>query len=156
MNQATVIEKIRVEDLSRKRTQEIPEGPTERHQLLKMNYLRQRPTISIHRARAITEIARANPGLPRIELRAKAFRRCCETAPLVIQDHELIVGAPNGAPRAGAFSPDISWRWLRDELDTIGNRPQDPFFVAEEDKKILREEIFPYWQGRSVDEYCES
>ena len=121
-----------------------------------MNYLRQRPTISIHRARAITEIARANPGLPRIELRAKAFRRCCETAPLVIQDHELIVGAPNGAPRAGAFSPDISWRWLRDELDTIGNRPQDPFFVAEEDKKILREEIFPYWQGRSVDEYCEA
>lgn len=156
MNQATVIEKIRVEDLSRKRAQEIPEGPTERHQLLKMNYLRQRPTISIHRARAITEIARANPGLPRIELRAKAFRRCCETAPLVIQDHELIVGAPNGAPRAGAFSPDISWRWLRDELDTIGNRPQDPFFVAEEDKKILREEIFPYWQGRSVDEYCEA
>lgn len=156
MNQATVIEKIRVEDLSRKRTQEIPEGPTERHQLLKMNYLRQRPTISIHRARAITEIARANPGLPRIELRAKAFQRCCETAPLVIQDHELIVGAPNGAPRAGAFSPDISWRWLRDELDTIGNRPQDPFFVAEEDKKILREEIFPYWQGRSVDEYCEA
>lgn len=156
MNQATVIEKIRVEDLSRKRTQEIPEGPTERHQLLKMNYLRQRPTISIHRARAITEIARANPGLPRIELRAKAFRRCCETAPLVIQDHELIVGAPNGAPRAGAFSPDISWRWLRDELDTIGNRPQDPFFVAEEDKKILREKIFPYWQGRSVDEYCEA
>jgi len=156
MNQATVIEKIRVEDLSRKRTQEIPEGPTKRHQLLKMNYLRQRPTISIHRARAITEIARANPGLPRIELRAKAFRRCCETAPLVIQDHELIVGAPNGAPRAGAFSPDISWRWLRDELDTIGNRPQDPFFVAEEDKKILREEIFPYWQGRSVDEYCEA
>lgn len=156
MNQATVIEKIRVEDLSRKRTQEIPEGPTERHQLLKMNYLRQRPTISIHRARAITEIARADPGLPRIELRAKAFRRCCETAPLVIQDHELIVGAPNGAPRAGAFSPDISWRWLRDELDTIGNRPQDPFFVAEEDKKILREEIFPYWQGRSVDEYCEA
>ena len=156
MNQATVIEKIRVEDLSRKRTQEIPEGPTERHQLLKMNYLRQRPTISIHRARAITEIARANPGLPRIELRVKAFRRCCETAPLVIQDHELIVGAPNGAPRAGAFSPDISWRWLRDELDTIGNRPQDPFFVAEEDKKILREEIFPYWQGRSVDEYCEA
>ena len=54
MNQATVIEKIRVEDLSRKRTQEIPEGPTERHQLLKMNYLRQRPTISIHQARAIT------------------------------------------------------------------------------------------------------
>ncbi len=135
---------------------EIPNGPTQRHTLLKANYLRQIPTITIHRARVITEMDKANPGLPRIELRAKAFRRCCETAPLVIQDHELIVGAPNGMPRAGAFSPDISWRWLRDELDTIANRPQDPFHIAEEDKKILREEIFPYWQGRSVDEYCEA
>ena len=134
----------------------VPEGPTPRHVLLKANYLLHKPRISIHRARVITEIDRENPGLPRIQLRARAFRRCCETAPLVIQDNELIVGAPCGAPRTGAFSPDISWRWLRDELDTIGTRPQDPFIVTEEDKKILREEIFPYWQGKSVDEYCEA
>ncbi len=135
---------------------DVPDGPTRRHKLLKMNYLLQKPSIPIHRARIITQIDRENPGLPRILLRARAFRRCCETAPLVIQDNELIVGAPNGAPRAGAFSPDISWRWLRDELDTIGERPQDPFYVSEENKKILREEIFPYWQGKSVDEYCEA
>lgn len=134
----------------------IPDGPTERHVKLKENYLKQVPSITIHRARAITKIARENPGLPRIMMRAKAFRYCCETAPLVIQDNELIVGAPNGAPRAGAFSPDLSWRWLRDELETIGKRPQDPFFISEEDKKILREEIFPYWEGKSVDEFCES
>ena len=135
---------------------DVPDGPTRRHKLLKMNYLLQKPSITIHRARIITQIDRENPGLPRILLRARAFRRCCETAPLVIQDNELIVGAPNGAPRAGAFSPDISWRRLRDEQDTIGERPQDPFYVSEENKKILREEIFPYWQGKSVDEYCEA
>ncbi len=135
---------------------EIPDGPTQRHRLLKANYLKQVPTISIHRARVITEMDKAHPGLPRIVLRAKAFRRCCETAPLLIQDYELVVGAPNGMPRAGAFSPDISWRWLRDELDTIGSRPQDPFHISEADKAILREEIFPHWQGRSVDEHCEA
>ena len=134
----------------------VPEGPTQRHVLLKENYLKQVPLITIHRARTITKIDKENPGMPRALLRATAFRHNCETAPLVIQDHELIVGAPNGAPRAGAFSPDISWRWLRDEMDTISNRPQDPFHIAEEDKKILREEIFPYWEGKSVDEYCEA
>jgi formate C-acetyltransferase len=134
----------------------IPDGPTQRHVLLKETYLKQVPSITIHRARAITKVDRENPGMPRILLRAKAFRYCCETAPLVILDHELIVGAPNGAPRAGAFSPDISWRWLETELDTIGARAQDPFFLAEEDKKVLREEIFPYWAGKSVDEYCEA
>lgn len=133
----------------------IPNGMTERHKKLKETYLKHIPAITTHRARAITKIAKENPGMPKILLRAKCFRYCCETAPLVIQDNELIVGAPNGAPRAGAFSPDIAWRWMEGEIDTIGSRPQDPFFISEEDKKIMREELFPYWKGKSVDEYCE-
>ena len=133
----------------------IPDGPTTRQVLLKENFLNQVPTITTYRARAITEIARKNPGLPKSVLRAKAFRYCCETAPLVIQDHELIVGAPCGAPRAGAFSPDIAWRWMVDEIDTIGERPQDPFYISNEDKRFMREELFPFWEGKSVDEECE-
>lgn len=133
----------------------IPNGMTERHRRLKENYLKWKPSITTHRARAITKIAKENPGMPKTILRAKSFRYCCETAPLVIQDHELIVGAPCGAPRAGAFSPDIAWRWLEQELDTIGTRAQDPFYISEEDKKYMREELFPFWKGKSVDEYCE-
>ena len=113
------------------------------------------PSITTYRARAITKIASENPGMPKGMLRAKCFRYCCETAPLVIQDNELIVGAPNGAPRAGAFSPDIAWRWMENEIDTIGTRPQDPFYISDEDKKIMREELFPFWKGKSVDEHCE-
>lgn len=134
---------------------EIPNGITKRLQALKDNYLEQVPSITTYRARAITKIAKENPGMPKIVLRAKCFRYCCETAPLMIQDHELIVGAPNGKPRAGAFSPDIAWRWMEDEIDTIGSRPQDPFYISDEDKKIMREELFPFWKGKSVDEYCE-
>ena len=73
--------------------------------------------------------------MPTILLRAKAFRHACETAPILIQDDELIVGHPCGKPRAGAFSPDIAWRWVRDELDTMSTRPQDPFEISEADKK---------------------
>ena len=80
----------------------IPDGMTRRLKLLKENYLKQKPSITTYRARAITKIAAENPGMPKIELRAKCFRYCCETAPLVIQDNELIVGAPCGAPRAAA------------------------------------------------------
>lgn len=134
---------------------EIPDGPTDRQVRLRENFLKQVPTITTHRARAITKIAKENPGMPKILLRAKCFKHCCETAPLVIQNDELIVGAPCGAPRAGAFSPDIAWRWMADEIDTISTRSQDPFFISEEDKKIMREELFPYWAGKSVDEYCE-
>ena len=133
----------------------VPDGITDRLKKLKENFLKQVPSVTTYRARAITKIAKENPGMPKILLRAKCFRYCCETAPLVIQDNELIVGSPCGKPRAGAFSPDIAWRWMKDELDTIGSRPQDPFYISEEDKKIMREELFPYWEGKSLDETCE-
>jgi formate C-acetyltransferase len=83
-----------------------------------------------------------------------AFKCACETAPLLIQDDELIVGHPNGKPRAGGVSPDVSWKWLSDELDTIDTRQQDPFQIDEKTKNVLREEVFPFWEHRSVDEYC--
>lgn len=53
---------------------------------------------------------------------------------------------------SGSIFNDIAWRWLKDELETIGDRPQDPFYISEADKKVLREELFPYWEGKSVDE----
>lgn len=131
-------------------------GLTPRIQHLRDQYLQVRPSVSIWRALAFTEITKANPGMPTILLRAKAFRHACETAPILIQDEELIVGHPCGKPRAGAFSPDIAWRWVRDELDTMSTRPQDPFEISEADKKTIREEIVPFWEGRSLDEICEA
>ena len=92
------------------------EGLTPRMQRLRNHYLTVRPSVSIYRALAFTEVVKANPGMPTILLRAKAFRHACETAPILIQNDELIVGHPCGKPRAGAFSPDIAWRWVRDSI----------------------------------------
>lgn len=50
-------------------------------------------------------------------------------------------------PRAGAFSPDIAWRWVRDELDTMSTRPQDPFQISEEDKKSFAKRLFHSGKG---------
>lgn len=38
----------------------------------------------------------------------------------------------------------------------MSTRPQDPFQISEEDKKTIRDEIVPFWQGRSLDEICET
>jgi len=129
---------------------------TPRVQRLKAAYLAARPSVSISRARACTEVYRANPGMAPVVLRAMAFHRACETAPLALFGDELIVSHPGGARRAGEVAPDIAWRWVRDELDTLPTRAQDPYDVCEQDKRVLREEIFPYWEGRSVDEISET
>lgn len=55
----------------------VPDGMTERLKRLKANYMKQVPSITTYRARAITKIAKENPGMPKIMLRAKCFRYCC-------------------------------------------------------------------------------
>ena len=127
---------------------------TDRVERLRENYLNAVPSISTYRAQAYTKVYKENLGMPAIMLRAKGFREACETAPLLIQEDELIVGHPCGKPRAGAAAPDIAWRWFEEELDTISTRPQDPLYISEEDKKILRD-MFPFWKNRSIDEICE-
>ncbi len=129
---------------------------TGRLKQLKEAYLKVTPSITINRAIAYTEVAKEYPDIPANLRRAKGFRRACETAPMLIQDDELIVGHPCGKPRAGAFSPDTAWSWVKDELDELSTRPQDPYFISEEDKKVMREELFPFWEGKSLAEACET
>ncbi len=127
-------------------------GLPPRIERMKEAFLQIKPSVSIARAKATTEIYQANPNLPVKLLRAQAFYRACQTIPVHIGEDELIVGSPSGKQRAGIFCPEISWRWLESEMDTIHNRNQDPYVIATEDKKFLREEIFPFWRGRSIDE----
>ena len=122
---------------------------------LKEAYLKVTPSITINRAIAYTEVTKEYPDIPANLRRAKGFKRACETAPMLIQENELIVGHPCGKPRAGAFSPDTAWSWVKEELDEISTRPQDPYFISEEDKKIMIEELFPFWEGKSLAEACE-
>jgi Pyruvate formate lyase. len=95
---------------------------TDRLHELKEAYLKVTPSITIDRAIAYTEVTKKYLDIPANLKRAKGFRRACETAPMLIQDNELIVGHPCGKPRAGAFSPDTAWGWVKDELDEISSR----------------------------------
>lgn len=127
-------------------------GLPPRIERMKAAFLKVKPSVSIARAKATTEIYQANPNLPVKILRAQAFYRACQTIPVHIGEDELIVGSPSGKQRAGIVCPEISWRWLEAELDTIHQRNQDPYVISEEDKKVLKEDIFPFWRGRSIDE----
>ncbi|MBI4509267.1 MAG: formate C-acetyltransferase/glycerol dehydratase family glycyl radical enzyme [Deltaproteobacteria bacterium] len=123
---------------------------------LRNEFLKVKPSISIARAKATTEVARENPAMPIALVKAKGFYRACESIPIYIGKDELLVGHPGGKPRAGVFSPEIAWRWVEKELDTVARRPQDPYDLSEEDKDVLRREIFPFWKGRSVEEVVNS
>ena len=104
------------------------------------------PSICVERALAFTRSHKDTEGQDLILRRARSFRATCENIPVTIFEHELIVGTPGAMQRPGPVCPEISWKWLKDELDTIGSRSGDPYGVTEQQKKSLREEVFPYWR----------
>jgi len=72
---------------------------------------------------------------------------------IVIDDYDLLVGNRSTTPRAGVVSPEMSPYWILDELDEFATRPQDTFEMSEEDKRTYREELYPFWKGRSLNDW---
>ncbi|MCG8687653.1 MAG: pyruvate formate lyase family protein, partial [Desulfobacterales bacterium] len=114
------------------------------------------PTMDIENALILTESFRKTEALPRENRKAKAFKDVCSKKTVTIWDHELIVGCSGKLPRGGVLCADVCWSVLDKELDTISTRPYDPFFISEEDKKLFRQVIKPYWLGRSNFEKWEA
>ena len=138
---------------------EIPESTitdkkVTRTQRLKNAYLDSKPKICMERALAFTRSFKASVGEARPIRVAKAFRLACETISVQIFDEELIVGTHGSGRRMGAIVPEISWKWLSDELATIQTRPRDPYYIDPEHERLLIEEIVPYWKGKSLEEHA--
>ena len=134
----------------------IPDGMTDRLKRLKANYMKQVPSITTYRARIITKITEENPGMPKAMLRAKSFRMCCETAPLLIQDDELIVGASMRCAACRRILLQIlpGDGWSRKLTPSAPVRRIHSIFLMKTNA-VMREELFPFWKGKSLDEHCE-
>lgn len=127
-------------------------GKDDRIKRILEQYNDEKPHVCIVRARAVTEAYTENHGAPAIIKKARAFATICERIPVNIYDDELIVGSSGTHRRSAGISPDISWRWIKDEIETIDTRSQDPYTIAEPDIRELLDDILPFWNGHSVEE----
>ena len=115
----------------------------------------QMPQIETARAVLLTQSYQETEGQPIVRRRALAFENILKNIPIIIRDEELIVGSATIRPRSCQVFPEYSYEWLEDELDTIGKRSADPFYISEENKKILKQ-VYPYWKGKTSSEMAES
>jgi len=127
-------------------------APSERIRRLKRAFNEARPSLCIERAALYTQAQREHGGASAPVRSAYGFLAACSGIPVIIFADELIVGNPGASRRAGSVDPELSWRWIEAELDDFAGRDQDPYVVTGEQKRRLREEIFPFWRGRSLEE----
>lgn len=123
----------------------------ERIRKLREQSLKVKPSITPERAKLITEFYKNERGKS-ISIpvqRAMAFHYLLENKQVCINEGELIVGERGPTPKATPTYPEINAHSLKD-LKMLNDRPKISFTVDEKVKELYKEEIIPFWRGKSM------
>ncbi len=101
------------------------------------------------RVREVTNAARSHPELPRIEQLALGIREAMRKLPVSISEGERIVGKSTEKFKGASMFPELRSDTLIKELDNLGERVSMRFVITGEEKRELRDEILPFWEGKS-------
>ncbi len=125
----------------------------ERIRKLREQSLSAKPVFSPERAVLLTEFYKSGAAerLPVPIARAMAFKYLLENKTICINEGELIVGERGPAPKATPSYPEICIHTLED-LKILDSRPKISFKVDQQTRQVYRENIIPFWQGRSIRE----
>ena len=124
---------------------------TERVNRLRQQSVGTKPYISTERAELLTDFYQSG-GADRVSTpiaRALAFKHILENKTVCINDGELIVGERGPAPRATPTYPELCCHTLED-LEIANSRERTPFLSTDDTKATYRDEIIPFWTGRTM------
>jgi formate C-acetyltransferase len=125
----------------------------QRIQKLRKESLDAPPRISVERAELVTRFYRDGISLKAAVpiQRALCFKYLMENKKVWIGSDELIVGERGPTPKATPTYPEVCLHLLSD-LEILDSREKVSYAVDAETKDRYREEIIPFWQGKSIRE----
>lgn len=123
-----------------------------RVQKLKEEMFAEERFMSIEQAKIITDVYRSNPDLPRNILRALVLKESLSKIEIRISPGELIVGNRTTGVRGGVIFPESGLSWVDREIETLPSRPQDKFQVRQGDVEEFRNDIVPFWKGKTLED----
>jgi len=124
---------------------------TERVARLRQLSLDTKPWLSLERAALLTEFYRSCDSMSEPTRRALAFRHLMERKTIYVGADELIVGERGPAPKGTPTYPEVCCHSMED-LEILNSREKTSYRADEEARRIHRDEIIPYWRGKSMRE----
>ena len=115
-----------------------------------MGIRKKPPRIAVERARLMTESFRQTEGTPMVLRWALALENVLKNIEITIGEDDLIVGRCGPPGRYGILYPELRGAWLETGLESFPTRKEGRFFISDEDTRIVKEELIPYWKGRTV------
>jgi pyruvate formate-lyase/glycerol dehydratase family glycyl radical enzyme len=133
-----------------------PDAGQDRVGRLRERFLRGQREICIERARYLTESYRASEGQPAVLRQARALEHILRHMTVRIDPDELIVGSITGKRLgAGVYPEGVAGRLLG-ELSSIAERECNTFTIAPGEQRELKEDILPYWQGKTTEDVART
>ena len=127
-------------------------GMNERIQKLREISVNTPVHIDLERAKIETDFYKENDGKYSIPvMRAMTLKEYFSKKTLYLGDGELIVGEKGKDPQASPTFPELCCH-SEEDMVVMSERELVSFKTTEEDRKLQREEIIPYWTGRSMRE----
>lgn len=123
---------------------------TERVKRLRKESLNAVPRISMERAQVVDRVYKDHEGKVSTPiLRALVLKELMATKKLCINNGELIVGERGEEPAATPTYPELCCHTTMD-MEIMNKRENISFKVKDEDIKIQKEVIIPFWENRSI------
>ncbi|MBI5116208.1 formate C-acetyltransferase/glycerol dehydratase family glycyl radical enzyme [Candidatus Poribacteria bacterium] len=108
--------------------------------------------ICIERVRYLTESFKKTEGEPQVIRFAKALKHVLLNIPIIIREGELIVGCRTSKLKGAPLYPENKSAWIEENIDGLDNREFQRVSISADDRRELRDEILPYWRGKSVED----
>ena len=131
-------------------------GPDTRVGRLRERIIAAPQEVCIERARLMTEAMRLNWDKPAATRMSLAFEHVLNNMSVIIRDGELVVGVRTGKLKGAPLFPENKSRWLEGDARNFDQRVVQRALIGPDEKRELIEDILPFWQGRTVEEYFET
>lgn len=111
--------------------------------------------VCVERARYLTQSMAANWHLHPLTRMSMAFEHILDNMSVVIRDDELVVGCRTSKLKGAPLFPENKWKWIEGDLEAFGQRVLQTVLITEEEQRELKQDILPFWHGRTVEDRLE-
>lgn len=112
--------------------------------------------VCIERARYLTRSMAENWDKDPLTRMSLAFDNVLKNIKVIIREDDLIVGCRTSKLKGAPLFPENKIRWIEGDVGNFDKREVQRALIAEDEKREILEDIVPFWEGKTVEDYFEA
>jgi len=137
----------------KKQTTAMPQSSTLRVQRLRERIINASQEICIERARYLTRSMAENWSKHPLTRMSLALENILKNISVIIRNDEIVVGCRTSKLKGAPLFPENKSGWIEGDTDNFDNRAIQKALISADEKRELKEEVLPFWKGRTVEDY---